>query len=136
MRILLDINIILDIALKRDPFREAAKKVLAASNFDRFHLFMSATMATDIYYILRKAVGKSATLVFMRELLNSVDICHVDKKSIFQALGSNFPDFEDAVQYFAALDSGIEMILTRNVGDYLGSSVPVVDPQDFVRDYL
>jgi predicted nucleic acid-binding protein len=136
VKILIDTNVILDLALERQPYHVAAERILEASDFERFHLFISASMVTDIYYVLRKQIGKQNAWNYLRDLFVSVDVCQVDKRSVLQALSSTFSDFEDAVQYFAALDSGIEMILTRNPGDFPGSSVPVIDPQVFVRDHL
>jgi predicted nucleic acid-binding protein len=136
VKILIDTNVILDIALERKPFNRFAEKIVEASNFEHFHLYISASTVTDIYYVLRKQLGKPNALTFLQDLFVSVDICKVNKKSILQALSSNFSDFEDAVQYYSALDSGIEMIVTRNASDFLGSAVPITDPQDFVRDYL
>ena len=62
MRILLDTNVVLDVALEREPFCEAAAKILDASDFRRFHLFITASSATDLYYVLRKEKGREAGL--------------------------------------------------------------------------
>ncbi len=136
MNILLDTNVILDIALERQPFCLAAARILETSDFDRLHLFISASMATDVFYVIRKEKGKDVGLAFLKDLLNAVDVCKVDKDILFLALESDFDDFEDAVQHFAAIDSEIGFIITRNKKDFAASSLKILEPEEFVGEYL
>ena len=136
MRVLLDTNVILDIAQERESFYAAAARVLRASDFGRVHLFVTASAATDIYYILRKSDGREAALTFLADLLKVVDVCLVDKDILLAALGSAFVDFEDAVQNAAAIEANVEIIVTRNKMDYTGSSLTVLSPDEFVAEYL
>jgi predicted nucleic acid-binding protein len=77
VRILLDTNVILDVALARQPFCQAAEMILDASDFRRIHLFITASSATDLYYVLRKEKGRDIGLRFIRRLLEGVDACGV-----------------------------------------------------------
>ena len=123
MKIFLDTNIILDIALKRQPYSGAAAKILKVSDFNHFHLFISASMATDVFYVIRKIKGKAISLTFLKDLLDTIDVCKVDKSILLLALESDFADFEDAVQHFAAVDAEVDMLITRNKKDYTTSSL-------------
>jgi predicted nucleic acid-binding protein len=136
MRVLLDTNVILDIALERRPSYAAANRIVRASDFDRMHLFVTASMATDIHYILRKSKGREYTLAFLSDLLSLVDVCQVDKSILLDALDSSFVDFEDAVQNAAAIDSQLEIIVTRNKTDYRTSPLAVLSPEEFVAAHL
>ena len=51
---------------------------------------------------------------------------------IDKALNSDFTDFEDAIQYYTALEHDFKIILTRNVRDYNKSSVIVQTPEEFL----
>jgi len=136
VKILLDTNVVLDIALDRQPFYEAAARILDASDFNRIHLFITASSATDLYYVLRKEKGRDIGLRFIRRLLECVDACHVDKPILAAALDSGFLDFEDAVQNAAAVNNQIEIIVTRNKADYQSSPLHVMDPDEFASVYL
>ena len=136
MRALLDTNVVLDVALERRPFHATANRIIRASDFDRIHLFITASMATDVYYILRKSKGKELTLAFLSDLLESVDVCQVDRDVLLDALASGFNDFEDAVQNAAAVESEIEIIVTRNKSDYRNSPLVVISPEEFVAAHL
>ena len=136
MRILLDTNVVLDVALAREPFCQAAETILDASDFRRVHLFITASSATDLYYVLRKERGRDVGLRFIRRLLEGVDACSVDKSTLVAAMNSDFLDFEDAVQNAAAVDARIDVIVTRNKADYRNSSLTVMSPEDFVAAHL
>ena len=52
---------------------------------------------------------------------------------IEQALCSSFKDFEDAVQYFCAIENGIDIIISRNTKDYKDTKIPVYTPAQFLE---
>ena len=122
--------------IEREPFDAVAVRILEASDFDRIHLFITASAATDVYYILRKSKGREFALGFLADLLDSVDVCQIDEAVLLAALDSDFPDFEDAVQNAAAIDSQIEIIVTRNKADYQTSPLTVLTPDEFAAAHL
>ena len=136
MRILLDTNFVLDVALARQPFARAAEQILAASDFSRIHLFITASSATDLYYVLRKEQGREAGLRFIQRLLECVDACGVDKAVLNAALASGFRDYEDAVQSAAAVEAKVDIIVTRNKADFSSSPLTVLTPDEFVSLHL
>jgi predicted nucleic acid-binding protein len=136
MRALLDTNVILDVAQERGPFYDVAVRILKSSDFERVHLFITASAATDIYYILRKSDGREAALTFLADLLKAIDVCHVDKSILLEALASTLSDFEDAVQNAAAVENRLDIIVTRNKTDYRTSPLTVLTPDEFVAAYL
>lgn len=100
--ILLDTNIILDIAFKRADFFEKSK-------------------------------GHDSIILFIKGLIEYIDVCGVNKKTILNALNSKFNDFEDAVQSFSAIQFGIKIIITRNVSDFQTSDLQVLTPGEFIK---
>lgn len=48
------------------------------------------------------------------------------------ALTSNFTDFEDAIQYYTAIEHTIEFIITRNKKDFTISSIPVLSAREYL----
>jgi hypothetical protein len=44
------------------------------------------------------------------------------------ALSLSFSDYEDAVQHASATASGLDAIVTRNLTDYKGATLPVFSP--------
>jgi predicted nucleic acid-binding protein len=53
-QVILDTNVVIDIALKRKLFNNDALKVLLWLNNNQVQAFVTASSVTDIFYILRK----------------------------------------------------------------------------------
>ena len=68
----------------------------------------------------------------MRKLRKLFKITKVNEKVVDQALASGFKDFEDAIQYYSALDVKAKYLVTRNKSDYIGEEVIIVSPQEFL----
>ena len=120
MRILLDTNIILDIALKREPhFTYSAQAFKAIDNRVVFW-FVTATTITDIYYIAKREKGHQIALDFIGNL---IDIIGIDKNIIIKSLASQISDFEDAIQSISSLFNNIDYIITRNQKDFSKSDI-------------
>lgn len=134
MRLLLDTNVILDIALKRHPFFTQAALLLKTTRKQGHQLVVTATSITDIYYIMRKAKGREKALGFIESLLKFADVASVDKQVVIQALRSDLDDFEDAVQEAAAKHDAIAAIITRDKKDFARSDLEVHSPESFVRE--
>lgn len=135
MKLLLDTNILLDIALKRQPFVGQAAQVLTTAQHRKFPLYMTATTITDLFYIVRKAKGKDIAMAFIEDLLQYVDVAAVDKLVILRALKLGLADFEDAVQVGAAEEAGIDVIITRNEPDFQNVAIRVLNLGQFLQQY-
>lgn len=132
-RLLLDTNIILDIALKREPHFEFSSKIFELIDKKRIVGYISATTITDIYYIFRKVKGKDTAIEFVSNLIEIIDIVGVDKNIIIKALKSNLNDFEDAIQVSAAECNETEVVITRNKSDFLNSGLEILTPKELIN---
>ena len=131
-RLLLDTNIILDIALKREPHFELSSKIFELIDKKRIIGYITASTVTDIYYISRKEKGNEIAIEFISNLIEIVDVIGIDKSTIVKALKSNLKDFEDAVQVSAAENYEIEIIVTRNKSDFLNSGLEILTPKELI----
>lgn len=132
MKILLDTNIILDIALSRLSHSDKAKELMLLINQKEIPVFVSATTVTDIYYILKKSGTHFSAIEFIRSFLEYVDIAGVDKIIIINALRAGLNDFEDSVQIQSAVMNNISTIITRNKSDFKTTDVNVFTPDEFL----
>jgi predicted nucleic acid-binding protein len=132
MKILLDTNIILDIALNRQGHSEKAKELIYFLNQKEIPFFVTATTVTDIYYVLKKSDNHTSALEFLQNFLLYADVAGVDKTIIIKALKSGLNDFEDAVQIQSAVFNQISTIVTRNKSDFKTSEVEVFTPEEFL----
>jgi len=132
-QILFDTNIILDIALQREPFFETANQIFNKIDDGEIKGFLTASSITDIYYVSKKACGQEKTIAFIREMIDIIEVLSVTKKSIIDDLNADFEDFEDAVQYCIADINHIDMIVTRNKSDFNFSKIEVCTPNELIK---
>ncbi len=62
MKVLIDTNIIVDVALDRDPFFTNSEQVLRFVEQQEIEGYLSASTFSDLYYIIRKTKGNTWTL--------------------------------------------------------------------------
>ena len=133
MRLLFDTNVILDIALNREPHHKNAIELFKKINNKSFSGFVTATTITDLYYIIKKDVNHDTAISFIKDLIEIFEIIGIDKSTIKKALNSNMKDFEDAVQSVASNFNDIDFILTRNTKDFKNSKVKAISPRTFLK---
>ena len=76
--------------------------------------------------------GKAKSI--LRKLRLIVAILPLDDKIVGLALNDeHFSDFENALQYFTALENRQDLIITRNLKDFKPSKLPVMTAQQFIE---
>lgn len=134
MRIFIDTNVILDILQKREPFFAASYQALCSAMDSGTECLLSATAVTDIFYMLRKALGSAQQarehIEQLSQIVTFADVLGLDIHTAFTRAMS---DFEDAVVDAVAERCGASIILTRNVKNFSGSVVPAVTPAEFLK---
>ena len=109
-----DTNVVIDMLADREEYADAACELFDAAGRGEVHLSICALSYSTIYYILRKYAGKENAISSLRDLTDYVSILPVDAEVIRKALYSEFSDYEDAIQHYAALqDASVEGIITR-----------------------
>lgn len=127
-RFYLDSNVLLDFLLDRTPHAATATNLLAAAKKGRVTLLISSLTYTTAHYVMSKAIGKKAALLALADLHTQLTTAAVDSQVIGQALQAELPDFEDAVQLFAALAANADVIVTRDPKGFPNSPIPILDP--------
>lgn len=131
-RVMIDLNVVLDVLQKRDPFYEAAAALLAAAETGRVQGYLAAHSVTTLFYLIQKGKSASEARAAITNLLQFLSIGPIDQTTIEQALNLDYPDFEDAVQMMSAVQCKADYLITRNIKDYDPALLPVVKPPDFL----
>ena len=132
-----DTDIILDVVTGRQPFAEEAAFIFTLTAESKIKSSTSSLSFSNLYYVLRKHATHQKVIEKLRELSELLHILNVDASIVKSALQSGFKDFEDAIQYHAALsDPDIDVIVTRNIKDYKKAELPVMTPGTFLKTYL
>jgi len=125
VKLLLDINVVLDVILARSPWAGEAAALLSAVEEGRAEGYVAGHAITTIHYIVAEEKGRQAAATAVTDLLRLVQIVPLGDADFHQALILGLADFEDAVQAAAALKIGADYLVTRNERDFRGISVPI-----------
>ena len=131
-RVLFDSDVLLDVLAQRQPFVVASAQALNMVTQPQVQGYVSGHAVTNIFYILRRQVGRETASELLSRLLEHLQIASVTDEVIRAALQSSMADFEDAVTSEAANAAGLEVIVTRNTTDFVASAIPAVSPEEFL----
>jgi len=131
MKVFVDTDVILDVLLERKHFAYSAK-IIEYIEKKVIEGFTSPIIFTNTFYLIAKEKNTNLAWNALRKLRKLFKITKVNEKVVDQALASGFKDFEDAIQYYSALDVKAKYFLGRNKSDYIGEEVIIVSPQEFL----
>lgn len=126
MHILCDINVVLDVLLKRTPWVTEAAAVWQANDEGRIVGYILASAMTDIFYIARQLAGLEIAHTTVRTCLEAFEICTVDRQALEQAEALPGKDFEDNLQIACA------SIVTRDKDGFKAATIPVWTPAELL----
>jgi len=133
-KILIDTDVILDFFFDRKPFSENSSIILNMCERKHIQGFVTPVIISNSYYLLRRTAQHDKVISKLKQLLSIIDVLNMNKQIIDNALNSDFKDFEDALQNFAAVSKGdIDVIVTRNVKDFKKSEIAVLTPESFLK---
>ena len=131
-KLFIDSDILIDVLGKRQPFYPDSAAVLSLAEQELVQACSTPLVISNIYYILRKLTTKEIAIKGIRKLRTFLNIIPVDQGHIDRAITSNFKDLEDAIQYYASLDAGINFLITRNTVHFKRIEIPVYTPHEFL----
>ncbi|MDR1060158.1 MAG: PIN domain-containing protein [Clostridiales bacterium] len=134
MTVLIDTNVVLDVLLGRALFATQSAKVLFLSEKAMIDGYISASAATDIFYVARKEFqDKDKAYEAMEKLFQAVKVAAVDSETIDGALELRWNDFEDCVQFVAARGLDAKYIVTRDMSGFNDSEIVPITPAEFLN---
>ena len=132
-KLFLDTNVVVDFLCEREGFYLPAARIMVKGYNKEVELYCSSlTFATASYLMERSKVSSEE---ISRKLSDFLTICQptaINREVIEDALASRFKDFEDALQYFSAKRSGIDLIVTRNQDDFVETEIPTCTPLEYL----
>ena len=132
-KLFIDSDIILDVLAARDNFYEPAASLFDLGYEGKLDLFTTAVVLANVFYILRKKHSIEKSREQIKELRKIIKILPINEKIVDDVLTSKFGDFEDGLQYFAAKENNIPVIITRNVKDYKEKDLIIQTADEFIR---
>jgi predicted nucleic-acid-binding protein len=133
-QVLLDTNVLMDFFQKRPEFFGAADQIFLAIRSRKLVGCISASMVTDLYYILGRKVSEKYAREVVEVIYATFRILAVNRQLIREALDSLMPDFEDAVQAVTVQKIGVTTVVTRDKEGFMNSGLRVYSPEEFLEE--
>ena len=130
--VFVDTDVVLDLLARREPFYPAAARLFSLVERGEVTACVSALAFANLFYLLRKELGAARAVEVLSKLRRLVTVLPVDDGVIERALVAGFRDFEDAIQYHAALAGGATCLVTRNLRDYPDPAIRVCTAEEFL----
>ncbi len=127
---LLDTDVLIDVALDRRPYSGAAADLLDIIESGAETACIAWHSVSNIYYLVAPTRGGLSTRDFIVELTGFVRVAMTNTEGIHYAATLPMTDFEDAMQVAAAHACGAQYIVTRNIRDYERSPIRAIRPQE------
>ena len=128
-----DTNIILDLLACRMPFYTEAAHLFSLADKKKVKLSVSSLCLANTHYILSRQNPELEVRKILRQFKVLVNVLPLDDKITDLALNSEFHDFEDAIQYYTAIENDQDLIITRNQPDFKESKIPVMTAAEFIK---
>ena len=132
LKVIIDLNVVLDVLQEREPFYEASASLLAAVETGKVEGYLAAHSVTTLFYLIQKSKSSADARAMITNLLQFLKVAPVDQSTIEQSLNLDYRDFEDAVQMITAIQCKADYLITRNIKDYKPALLPVIQPVDFL----
>ena len=130
--ILIDTDVLIDVALDNEPFAEASAQVLDLVEQGYERACIAWHSISNLYYIVSPRHGGFSTRDFIVQLTHFVEVATTDAEGVRYAASLPMNDFEDALQVAAARECGATSIVTRNLKDYTKSPIPAISPAEAI----
>ena|SRR5438477_12492226 len=119
-RLFIDTNVYLDFLIHRGTEWQDAENVLELAEKNIIEIFTSASFLLNLMYIMRSnKLPHKEIIVHTNNILSYSKLTNPDNTVFQTALSIGFPDPEDAVQYYTALQiKGMDYFITSNTRDY------------------
>ncbi len=131
MKVFIDNDVILDILLERKDYLYSFK-VIEQVEKGTIVGFTSPIIFTNTFYLVSKAKNRNKAWEALRKLRLLFKVTKLNEDIVDFALASGFKDFEDAIQYYSAIESKADYLVTRNKNDYVGEEVVITSPQELL----
>ena len=137
MKFFLDANILVSVLNKEYPLYTYTSRVLSMAGLPDTKLVTTNICLAIAFYFAEKKHGRASAKERIGLLVQHLDIVDCGNKEAISALqNKKVHDFEDGLQYYAALHSSCTCIVTNDVDDFYFSDIQVLDPETFFKKYV
>lgn len=131
MKVYLDANVIIDVALVR---KDSSIQIFSNIMNGDLTGYVGSLSYSICNYVIEKQKNKSYARKFMTEMRDNLKLVSINEKVLNSSIASDLKDFEDALQYECAIKSKADFLLTSNKKDFPAENW-IVSPDSFIASF-
>ncbi len=137
MKFFLDANILVSVLNKEYPLYTYTSRVLSMAGSPGTTLVTTNICLAIAFYFAEKKHGQESAKKRIGLLMQHLDIVDCgNREAVSSMQNKKIHDFEDGLQYYAALHANCTCIVTNDLDDFYFSDVQVLDPERFFKKYV
>lgn len=137
MKIFVDANVLISVLNKEYPLFPLSSRVLSLADRAGMQLYSSPICLAIAFYFSEKKSGADMAKLKIEILSKKISMTTVDQAICSQTLSNRqVQDFEDGLEYYSALGSDCEVIVTEDSDGFYYSKIPVLNCEDFLKEYI
>lgn len=137
MRIFLDANILVSVLNKEYPLFTYSSRILSLADNKKYKVYTSPICLAIAFYFAEKKSGTHLAKQKIALLTEKLQITNVGKVEVLEAIkNKKVNDFEDGMEYYAAISNKCDVIISEDTSDFYFSSIPVCTSQGFIEKKL
>ena len=134
MKVFVDANILVATLNKEYPLFTWSSRILSLNETNNVRLFTSPLCLAIAFYFSGKKCGAKMAKQKIEILCNHFNITSMNEEATIKALtNKKIHDFEDGLEYYSALDSKCDFIVTEDRKDFYFSEIEVVGCEEFLK---
>ena len=135
--IFLDANILVSVLNNEYPLFTYSARVMSLADHPAYRVYTTPLCLAIAFYFAEKKHGNALALKKIKLLCDKILIAKVDETVVAKTVAEKkVHDFEDGLEYFAALQADCKFIITQDVNDFYFSKIEVMGAQLFLEKYV
>jgi len=137
MKVFLDANILVSVLNKEYPLFSVTSRIISLSDRNNFVLCTSPVCLAIAFYFAEKKFKSIKAKNKIQLLYEHIHITTVNESTVFKTLQTPaINDFEDGLEYYSAIESKCDCIITEDIDDFYFSKIEVLRSEEFFKKYL
>ena len=132
---MVDTNVLLDLVLIRDGFKEASM-LLELAKQKKIKVLIALHSYTNLWYITTQKLKISPTKVLtsLSKIKSLTEILPIHDNVLEMSLQNPNPDFEDALILYAARDNAATKVISNDLKMVRSNITPCCSPGEFLEE--
>ena len=132
MKILVDVNVYIDVLTKRAGWEESLRVLNPVRKSPEVEGWTSALTVPLLYFFRLRIAKEEQARADAQASVRGFRLVPLSDTIIRQALASALPDFEDNIQLASAEAIAADYVITRNKKDFQPAQISILNPEEWL----